>query len=291
MSSLGEKVLYHLNRAFPNQHESLLKAKLSPETYNSFFASRAASSFAQFGKIDLRDQHILDIGCGLGANLNFLIELGASRITALDISEGQIGSTKKMLEPVTKEMQEKIAFVAADAANLPFENETFDAMIAADTFEHIESLPAALKELARVLKIGGQLFVYFPPFYAPWGAHMVNWITVPWCQVFFSEKTILNVARQLEEENIAINSILPAETRLDLGDRHQIPFVNHLTIKHFLEIIQSVPGWHISLAKFLPPNWRKKNITSATNIFNVLNKFPYLREMFTAKAVFILQKK
>ncbi len=291
MSVLGEKLLFHLNNAVPNQHKSLLEAKSSPETYNSFFASRAKSSFAQFGKMDLKDQHVLDIGCGLGANLNFLLEAEVSHITALDISEDQIKSTKKIFNSAVQNLQEKISFVTADAASLPFKDETFDAMVAADTFEHIDNLSAAMKELARVLKSGGYLYVYFPPFYAPWGAHMVNWITVPWCQVFFSEKTVLNVARRLEKENIAINCHLPVETRLDLGNGKLIPFVNHLTIQRFLEIINSLTIWHIKLAKLLPPNWRKEENKLATNIFRMFNNFPYLREMFTAKAVYILQKR
>lgn len=290
MSALGEKLLFHLNNAVPNQHKSLLEAKLSPETYNSFFANRATSSFAQFGKIDLKAQHVLDIGCGLGANINFLMEGGASHITALDISEGQINSTKKIFDSAPQNVQEKVSFVIADAAKLPFKDETFDAMVAADTFEHIESLSSALAELARVLKSGGQLYTYFPPFYAPWGAHMVNWITVPWCQVLFSEKTILNVARRLEKESLAVNSNLPIETRLDLGDGDIIPFVNHLTIRQFSELIKSMPSWDVKLVKFLPPNWRNEEKNLMSNIFNVLNNIPYLCEMFTAKAVFILQK-
>ncbi|MBK8904966.1 MAG: class I SAM-dependent methyltransferase [Anaerolineaceae bacterium] len=289
MSALGEKLLFYLNQAVPNQHKSLLEAKSSPESYNSFFARRAASSFAQFGKIDLRDQHILDIGCGLGANLDFLIKAQASHITALDISEGQIKSTKNILNSALQKMQEKITFLAADAARLPFKDETFDAMVAADTFEHIDDLSTAMGELARVLKSGGHLYVYFPPFYAPWGAHMVNWITIPWCQVFFTEKTILNVARKLEKENIAINSILPSETRLDLGDGQLIPFVNHLTIKRFLDIVQSIPTWHIQMSRFLAPNWRSSR-TAFKNVFNTINHVPWIREMFTAKAVFILRK-
>lgn len=290
MSIFGEKLLFLINQAVPNQHTSLLDAKLSPKTYNSFFANRADSSFAQFGEIDLRNQHILDIGCGLGANIKFLNQAGASHITGLDISESQINSTKRIFYSVDQGMQEKLSFVAGDAANLPFDDNSFDSMIAADTFEHIDDLATAMKELARVLKPGGNLYAYFPPFYAPWGAHMVNWITIPWCQIFFSEKTILNVARRLEKENIAVNAHLPTETKLDLGNGNLIPFVNHLTINRFSEIIESLPTWHVKLAKFLPPNWRKEKNTFVSGIFDTLNHTLCLREMFTAKAVYILQK-
>ena len=289
MSVIGENLLLFLNQIIPNQHSSLLKAKFSAETYNSYFADRASSSFAQFGSMDLKNHHVLDIGCGLGANIDFLASIGAAHITGLDIRESQINSTKRMFFSTSYKMKEKLSFTVADAASLPFESNSFDSMIAADTFEHIDDLQNAMNELARVLKPGGNLYAYFPPFYAPWGAHMVNWITVPWCQVFFSEKTILNAARRLERDNKAINSHLPVETKLNLGNDEVIPFVNHLTIKRFLAIVESIPTLRINLIKLLVPNWRNGN-NSVIRVFSTLNRVPVLREMFTAKAVFILQK-
>lgn len=289
MGTISEKLLLLINQVFPNQHQSLLDAKLSPEAYNVFFAQRAASSFAQFGELDFSNQAVLDIGSGLGANLNFIAAAGARQITALDISEQQLGSTKKMIRNAVTDRQKTISFVVADAANLPFENNSFSSMVAADTFEHIANLSGAMQELARVLKPGGHLYAYFPPFYAPWGAHMVNWITVPWCQVFFSEKTILNIARHLERQNIAVNSRLPAETKLNLGEGDFIPFVNHLTIKRFLDIVGSIPAWRIQTSRLLAPNWRSSK-TIFKNLFSAVNQVPGIREMFTAKAVFILRK-
>lgn len=289
MSTVSEKLLLLINRIYPNQHQSLLNAKCSPETYNDFFAQRAASSFAQFGELDFSNQEVLDIGSGLGANISFIAKAGARHITALDISEQQLSSTKKMIHNAVNDQQKTVSFVVADAANLPFENSSFNSMVAADTFEHIDNLSGAMKELARVLKPGGYLYAYFPPFYAPWGAHMVNWITVPWCQVFFSEKTILNTARRLERQNVAFNSRLPTETKLNLGEDNSIPFVNHLTIKRFLDIVESIPAWQIQMSKFLAPNWRSSK-TTLKNLFSTINYVPWIREMFTAKAIFILRK-
>lgn len=52
--------------------------------------------------------------------------------------------------------------VAGDAARMPFAAGTFDAIIANHSLEHIEQLPEALREIGRVLKPDGALFVSVP---------------------------------------------------------------------------------------------------------------------------------
>ncbi len=288
MSRLGEKFLLQLNELMPDQHQSLLRAKQNAATYNAFFAERAASSFIPFGQLDFTGFRVLDVGCGLGANLFHINQLKAKSIIGLDISPEQLKHTQTLFQQ-RPELSSKIQFYAADAAKMPFADHSFDVIVAADTFEHIDLLEEALHECIRVLKPNGRLYAYFPPFYAPWGAHMVNWIKVPWCQVFFSEETILQTARYLEETGQATNSHLPSETRLNLGKTKEIPFVNHITISRFMKIVNAIPELHVQKMELLPPNWRTNK--GLTRFIKPVNRLPVIREMFTAKAVFVLQKK
>ncbi len=288
MSRLGEKLLIQLNELMPDQHQALLAAKQNASSYNAFFAERALSSFMPFGPLDFTGLDVMDVGCGLGANLLHIHHLNAASIIGLDISSDQLKHTQALFQKQHPEIAAHVKFCAADAAQMPFPANSFDVLVAADTFEHITFLEKALRECVRVLRPNGRLYVYFPPFYAPWGAHMVNWIRVPWCQVFFSEKTVLKTARYLEKTGQATNNHLPPETRLDLGTNDKIPFVNHITIHRFLKIIQSIPDWHIQKMDFLPPNWRTNK--RLPKIIKPVNQLPLVREMFTAKAVFILQK-
>jgi len=55
-----------------------------------------------------------------------------------------------------------VARVRADAARLPFPQDSFDAVIANNSLEHFAEPAAALREAARVLKSGGALFVSVP---------------------------------------------------------------------------------------------------------------------------------
>jgi SAM-dependent methyltransferase len=53
-------------------------------------------------------------------------------------------------------------FVQADAAHLPFHDGSFEAIIANHSLEHFENLDAALKELGRVAKQDGWIYVAVP---------------------------------------------------------------------------------------------------------------------------------
>lgn len=288
MSKIGEQLLTAINKVMPDTHQALLTAKETPEKYQAFFAARAESSFARFGELDFSDQTVLDVGCGLGANLGYLVELGSHAIIGADISVSQIQATQSVYRKHFPQTAAKIRFLGADASLLPFADDSFDTLVAADTFEHVEDLDGTLRECARVTKPGGKLLVYFPPFYAPWGAHMINWIQMPWCQIFFSEQTILNVARQLEAEGKSINSQLPQETRLNIQSATTIPFVNHITVSYFFKLLKDNPDWQVVKVRLLPPNWRSDGWLS--KVVGFLNYFPFLREAFTAKALFILEK-
>lgn len=61
--------------------------------------------------------------------------------------------------------------VQGDALKLPFPDESFDRVIAAEVLEHIADDATAMSELARVLKPGGRMAVTVPRY----GPEVVNW--------------------------------------------------------------------------------------------------------------------
>lgn len=62
--------------------------------------------------------------------------------------------------------------VVADLANrLPFDDETFEAVIANQVLEHIKDLVALVREVHRVLRPGGVFVVHVPYFRSAW-AHI-----------------------------------------------------------------------------------------------------------------------
>jgi SAM-dependent methyltransferase len=103
---------------------------------------------------------VLDVGCGTGANLRLLVELGFQDVIGLDRSEEAIRwCAEKGLPPVKR----------GDLCRLPFPEDHFDMILATDVLEHIDDEGAAVMELFRVLRPGGTLIASVPAFESLWG--------------------------------------------------------------------------------------------------------------------------
>ncbi len=97
---------------------------------------------------------ILELGFGEGEHLQF-VKSDFSEYLATDIDE-------KRLEKVSAKLPSKVVTKKVDASNLPFEDETFDRVIATCLIAHLQEPEKSLREWRRVLKPGGSMSVYVP---------------------------------------------------------------------------------------------------------------------------------
>jgi arsenite methyltransferase len=98
---------------------------------------------------------VLELGCGTGSSAMLMAEEFDLNVSAVDISAANIERAKNRAES----FGDQIRFVPADVQNMPFEPQEFDAALAECTFSLFANQPAALGEIRRVLKPGGQLAV------------------------------------------------------------------------------------------------------------------------------------
>jgi SAM-dependent methyltransferase len=91
---------------------------------------------------------LLDVGCGGGAHATGLAERGWE-VTGVDVSPAQLALARSR----------GVAVVEADAATLPFEDESFDGAVSVFTHTDVEDFSAVVAEVARVLR-PGSAFVY-----------------------------------------------------------------------------------------------------------------------------------
>lgn len=94
---------------------------------------------------------VLDVGCGDGQISRALASRGAA-VTGIDPTERNL--------VVARERAGGPVYVKAGADDLPFDDASFDAVVACLVFEHIDDVDAAIAEVARVLRPGGQ-FSFF----------------------------------------------------------------------------------------------------------------------------------
>ncbi|PXX03359.1 class I SAM-dependent methyltransferase [Mycolicibacterium moriokaense] len=102
-------------------------------------------------------QKLLDVGCGFGGTIQ---QINATHfdmdLTGLNIDPRQLAAAEAQTEP---SHGNKIGWIEADACQLPFEDNSFDRVLAVECIFHFPSRQQFLAEAARVLKPGGYLAV------------------------------------------------------------------------------------------------------------------------------------
>lgn len=98
---------------------------------------------------------ILDVATGTGdfALLTAKHYKEVDAITGIDISEGMLEVGRKKIRE--RELQDKIVFKKADSENLPFQDQSFDAVTVAFGVRNFENLEQGLSEMHRVTRDGG----------------------------------------------------------------------------------------------------------------------------------------
>ena len=93
-----------------------------------------------------RGKRVLDLGCRSGALTQHF--LGGNSVVGLDIDAAALEKAATLgIQPVQANVEEP----------LPFEDGSFDAVVAGELFEHLQFPDALVAEIGRVLRPGGVL--------------------------------------------------------------------------------------------------------------------------------------
>ena len=102
-------------------------------------------------------QQILDIATGTGDLALMMAQLNPEKIIGLDISAGMLEVGKQKIAKA--DLTNKIEMIVGDSENIPFEDNTFDAITVSFGVRNFENLDKGLTEILRVLKPGGKFVV------------------------------------------------------------------------------------------------------------------------------------
>lgn len=106
----------------------------------------------------LAPQRILDVATGTGdVAIEMARQLRPKEIIGLDISKEMLAVGRKKI--TKKSLDTVIEMVHGDSENLPYADNSFDAISVAFGVRNFENLNAGLSEMFRVLKPGGKLVV------------------------------------------------------------------------------------------------------------------------------------
>lgn len=137
--------------------DSVLDA-IRKETYgvdigqNSWVTVDEYERFLQW--LDLAaDHHVLEIASGAGGPALYLARTTGCRVTGIDANERGVATASQMA--AASGAAQAVRFSVADANDsLPFEEDSFDALLCIDSMNHLPDRLAVLREWRRVLRTG-----------------------------------------------------------------------------------------------------------------------------------------
>jgi ubiquinone/menaquinone biosynthesis C-methylase UbiE len=98
---------------------------------------------------------VLDVAAGRGTSAFHLAKVFGCHVTGVDLSEENVRLA--IAEAQKRAVDKVVEFQLGDAERLPFDDDTFDAVVCECAFCTFPSKPVAAKEFFRVLKPAGQI--------------------------------------------------------------------------------------------------------------------------------------
>lgn len=198
-----------------------------------------------FEQYDLSgNSNILELGCGNGEiwKSNYVKIPSNIIITITDYFSSMIKAAQKNIPK-----DERFIYQKVDIRNIPYEDETFDIVIANMVLHHIDNLEIALSEVYRILKKHGVFFC------ATSGENnIVNYLE----KIFFNQSTRKNSFTLQNGKEILFNYFSKVETKYyedclviddvdylikyiqSLGDMSQLSTLSTLEITRKLELLK-----------------------------------------------------
>ena len=183
-----------------------------------------------------KNKDVLDIGCGAGGKSLYYLSLGANSVTGIDV----VAKYKDEAYALQSELGlTGFKFYVEDASKMSFPDNSFDTVIMNDAMEHVAKPAEVLNEVYRVLKPGGKLYVNFPPYNHPFGAHLSDVIGIPWVHLFFSDKTLIKGYKKLVKDLPDGNDRISFRINTDKNGTEYFSYINKMTIKRFKNLISN----------------------------------------------------
>lgn len=252
------------------------------QTYAEWQYEKGADTVQFFSKkypasVMFEGKRVLDMGCGAAGKSLYYASMGAEHVTGVEIVEHYEAEAKALAEKLG--LADKFTFHLGSADALPFADGSFDTIIMNDFMEHTSTPEATLREALRLLAPEGRIYINFPPYGHPHGAHMTDLINMPWVHCFFSENALCQAYRELAK------GVPDGEQRVEFrmkqaeNGKWEIAYINKMSLRRFKGILQKLN---------VQPEYYAE--APLRRYFGLLAKFPLTREKFVRMAVCVIKK-
>lgn len=179
-----DKLEYALLRRFV-RHEPMMDA--APYENASKLAILLGEAFVG----SLKDQVVVDFGCGEGREALEIVQAGAKQVIGVDAREGVLETARRRAEEAG--VADRCRFTT-DPAGIEA-----DVIVSLDSFEHFDDPATVLDLMYGMLRPGGRLLTSFgPTWYHPLGGHLFS--VFPWAHLVLTEKALLRWRTDIRDD-------------------------------------------------------------------------------------------
>ena len=247
---LPERLLLAMCR--PVEAPSLSVATVSYTLDNALeYATRRIPRFLE----RIQGKTVLDYGCGPGWQAVAMRRAGARDVHGVDINDEWLSHGRDL---------------AAGLDGVTFDKTTgtekYDIVLSLGAMEHFRE-PG--KELARMCSLTREelLISFAEPWYSPYGTHLNGTTKLPWLNLWFSERTLLNV------RNLYPDGSDGAKRFEDIRGG-----LNKMTVRRFEKLLDAAPGMRV-----------EHLILHSVKRVPLVTGVPVLRELMTGALTCILK--
>ncbi|MBC7250315.1 MAG: class I SAM-dependent methyltransferase [Anaerolineae bacterium] len=171
--------------------------------YGSMEATRELVELCHIGN----GKYVLDVGCGVGATPCHLAKAFGCRVVGVDLVYKMIEQSRERAK--AEGVENRVEFVVADARQLPFVDNLFDAVIMESVNVFFEDKSQVMREYIRVTRSGGYV-----------GMTEMTWLTPPSPQL---ENTFKNMVYAQALDDSGWKALLEQAGLIDVvGNAHRI---------------------------------------------------------------------
>lgn len=202
------------------------------------------------GRSELLRGRILDVGCGDGmTDLGVFLRCRPHEFVGVDPTRRfdllpEVAKRNHLPDDWSRDS--RLRFEAADGNALPFEDDRFDVVLSWGSLEHIAGgYGRTLREIRRVLRPGGLLFVHPGLFYGEYGNHLGEFFDDPWLHL------------KLPEAELRQRVLATPPERMDRGGEEATPEqywqwyteLNPITVRDFERELRALDfePWRVAL--------------------------------------------
>jgi SAM-dependent methyltransferase len=187
---LGGRIGYWaLRRACLHPGSEDKNVESAPESWEDKLERDFGSAF----KPHVFDKVVLDYGCGYGQAAIAMARMGARLVIGTDIREDVLNQSRA--SSAQADLTDKCIYLNTTDPQvlIPYHGKV-DVIVSVDAFEHYTDPEGVLLEMSKLVSPGGSVFISFgPPWWHPYGCHMMLMGAPPWSHILFKEKTIMAV--------------------------------------------------------------------------------------------------